>query len=266
MDVTSRGFRTHVTICRLSGSRVLDCGDHLVVRTPENPSYWWGNFLLLASSYDGSDPQRWLSRFKTEFPDAKHIAIGADGTQGDTTRVADLARLGSLETEVTTVLTATAVREPPRPNRTAEYRALHTDDDWSQALELRTAVDHVQESPEHRYFLERRQAAMRDLAEGGHGKWFGAFVDGRMRSGLGVFSDGAGTVRYQTVDTHPEFERQGLAGTLVYEAGRYALEQLGARQLVIVADPDYVAIRVYRSVGFEDREQQIEMTRRSDSR
>jgi GNAT superfamily N-acetyltransferase len=263
MDVISLGFRTHVVICRLSGSLVFDRGDHLVVRTPENPSYWWGNFLLLASSYDGTDPQRWLARFEAEFPHAEHIAIGADGTRGDTTHVAGLARLGSLETEVTTVLTATGVREPPRPNRTAEYRPLHSDDDWSQALELRAAVDHDQDSPEHRQFLERRQSAMRDLAEAGHGTWFGAFVDGRMRSGLGVFSDAAGTVRYQTVDTHPEFERQGLAGTLVYEAGRYALEQLGASQLVIVADPDYVAIRVYRSVGFTDREQQVEMVRRA---
>ena len=261
MEVMSLGFRTHLMICRLSGSRIIDRGDHLVVQTPENPSYWWGNFLLLASSYDGRDPERWLSQFEAEFPQARHVAIGVDGTDGDTTRIADLVRCGSLEIEVTSVLTAASVHEPARPNRTAEYRSLHTDDDWAQAVELRAAVDREQDSPEHRQFLERRQAAMRGVAESGHGQWFGAFVDGRMRSGLGVFSDGTGTARYQTVDTHPDFERQGLAGTLVYEAGRYAREQMGASQLVIVADPDYVAIRVYRSVGFADRERQVELAR-----
>lgn len=261
MDVVSLGFRTHVMICRLAGSELVDRGDYLVVRTPHHPSYWWGNFLLLASSYDGGDPQRPLSQFAAEIPHAQHIAIGVDGTDGDTARVADVARCGSLEIEVSSVLSAASVHEPPRPNRTAQYRTLQTDDDWRQAFELRVTADHDRDSPEHLQFLEGRMAAMRGLAEGGRGNWFGAFLDGRMRSGLGVFSDGTGVARYQAVDTHPDFERQGLAGTLVYEAGRHALEQLGARELVIVADPGYVAIRVYRSVGFADRERQVELSR-----
>jgi GNAT superfamily N-acetyltransferase len=261
METTSLGFRTHLMICRLGGSEITDRGDHLVVRTPRIPEFWWGNFLLVGANHDRGDPRRWLSAFAAEFPAARHVAIGVDGTDGDTTRARELARSGPLEIEVSTVLTATSVQEPPRPNRTAEYRPLRSEDDWRQAVELRMAVDGDQDSPQHRQFLERRQAAMRDLADGGHGEWFGAFIDGRMRSGLGLFSDGSGVARYQTVDTHPDFERQGLAGTLVYEAGRYGLEQLGAGRLVIVADPDYVAIRVYRSVGFSDQERQIELSR-----
>jgi hypothetical protein len=261
MEVISRGFRTHLMICRLAGSEIEDRGDHLVVRSPRQPTFWWGNFLLLGSTYDGSDPQQWLSVFATEFPQAQHVAIGLDGTDGGTARVAGLVSAGALEVEVSTVLTTRSVREPPRPNRTAEYRPLRSDEDWRQAMELRAAVDHERDSPEHRLFLERRLTEMRGLANAGQGEWFGAFVDGRMRSGLGLFSDGSGVARYQTVDTHPDFERQGLAGTLVYQAGRYGLEQLGARELVIVADPDYVAIRVYRSVGFNDTEQEVELSR-----
>ena len=74
---------------------------------------------------------------------------------------------------------------------------------------------------------------------------------------LGVFSDGSGIARYQNVETHPASRRHGLAGTLVWQAGRWTLDQLGARTLVIVADPGAGAIRVYRSVGFAGTESQI---------
>ena len=60
-----------------------------------------------------------------------------------------------------------------------------------------------------------------------------------------------GLARFQSVETHPDFRGQGLAGTLVHEVSRYGFDQLGAHTLVMVADPDYLAIRVYRSVGFE---------------
>ena len=53
----------------------------------------------------------------------------------------------------------------------------------------------------------------------------------------GLFSDGGPIARYQNVETHPSARRQGLAGTLVYRAGRYGLDTLGARALVMVADP-----------------------------
>lgn len=48
-----------------------------------------------------------------------------------------------------------------------------------------------------------------------------------------------------------------MAGTLVRQAGRYALARPGVRALVIVADPGGAAIRVYRSAGFADAETQI---------
>ena len=63
------------------------------------------------------------------------------------------------------------------------------------------------------------------------------------------------------METHPAARRQGLAGTLVYQAGRYALAQLAARTLVIVAEPDQQAIRVYRSCGFEVAEDQVSFER-----
>ncbi|HET7120037.1 MAG TPA: GNAT family N-acetyltransferase, partial [Solirubrobacterales bacterium] len=70
--------------------------------------------------------------------------------------------------------------------------------------------------------------------------------------------------RYQTVETDPSFRRRGLAGTLVHYAARYGLDELGARTLVMVADPDAEAIRIYRALGFAGTEVQLQIERSPD--
>jgi ribosomal protein S18 acetylase RimI-like enzyme len=52
----------------------------------------------------------------------------------------------------------------------------------------------------------------------------------------------------------------------VHAAGRYALEHLGARTLVIVADDDGEAIGIYRRLGFADTERQLMLERRHGDR
>ena len=47
MDIRSLGFRTDLRLLEMTGSEIEDRGTHLVIRTPSNPTYFWGNFLLL---------------------------------------------------------------------------------------------------------------------------------------------------------------------------------------------------------------------------
>jgi predicted GNAT family acetyltransferase len=74
---------------------------------------------------------------------------------------------------------------------------------------------------------------------------------------LGLFRAGGGLARYQNVVTHPAARGQGLAGTLAAWAARYGEAELGAATLVIVADPEHVAARVYASIGFTPAEEQL---------
>ena len=72
MDVESLGYRTDLALLRLGGSTIEDRGDHLVVRSPYNPTFYWGNFLLLDRVPDGAEAtQQWLDRFAQEFPGAE---------------------------------------------------------------------------------------------------------------------------------------------------------------------------------------------------
>ena len=262
MRITSLGFRTDIMLLTLQGSEVEDRGDHLVVRTPGNPEFWWGNFVLFRDIPGRGDVQRWETTFAHELPEASHRTFGVDGARGEVADCGEFAAAG-YTVDVSAVMTASSVREPPHPHRDATCRALDLSDrgdrDAAIALQLANAPD--QEPVGHREFLARKMAAMGALQEAGCGSWFGAFVDGRMLSGMGLFSDGSGVARFQSVDTHPGARGRGLAGTLVHHVSSYGLTELGASTLVMVADPGYHAIDIYRSVGFATTETQLQLER-----
>jgi ribosomal protein S18 acetylase RimI-like enzyme len=262
MDVVSLGYRTDLALLEIGGSTIDDRGDHLVVRSPYNPTFYWGNFLLLDHVPAAADAQEWVDRFAAEFPGAKHVAIGIDGRSGTPEDLQPLVDLG-MKREVNAVMTAQSVYPPPRPNTEATYRALDSDADWEAQVEVRMAVDadEVEDLDAHRTFVVARAATARQLSEEGHGAWFGAFLDGRLVSTMGLVRADSGLARFQNVETHPEARGRGLAGTLVHHVSEYGFTELGATTLVMVADPEYLAIRVYRSVGFEATESQLQVQR-----
>jgi ribosomal protein S18 acetylase RimI-like enzyme len=260
MHVTSLGFLTDVALRKLAGSTVEDCGDHIVVRTPSNPSFYWGNFLLLDHVPDADQAATWLARFEAALPEATHWAFGFDVPRGTVGDASGFAAHG-LEVEALSVLTASAVHPPPRPNDEAVCRAFDRDDDWAQSIELQIAVYGSDESESHRAFVTARATSNRSLVAGGHGTWFGAFVGDTLVAQLGLLSVSPDVARFQTVETHPDHRQRGLAGTLAHHASRYGFDELGARTLVLVADPDYVAIRIYRTLGFTDSETQLQAER-----
>jgi len=54
---------------------------------------------------------------------------------------------------------------------------------------------------------------------------------------------------------------RGLASTLVHGASRHGLVEFGAHTLVMVADPEYLAIGIYRALGFTATEIQVQLTK-----
>jgi ribosomal protein S18 acetylase RimI-like enzyme len=260
MPVRSLGFRTDLALLTLGGSAIEDRGDYQVVRTPHNPTYWWGNFLLLSQLPAADDTDRWLDLFAAEFPGTAHVALGIDGVDGQVESLSAFAERG-LKCEAATVMSASAVHEPPRPNRDATYRQLSSDVDWASSVELNAACNEEdEEEVGYRKFAARKVATNQALVEAGHGGWFGAFLDGELVAQLGLLSASPGLARFQWVETHPDARGRGLAGTLVHHAAQYGFDDLGAETLVMVADPDYLAVRVYRSVGFTDGETQLQVS------
>jgi GNAT superfamily N-acetyltransferase len=261
VEPTSLGFQTDIALLRLGGSRVEDRGDHLVVRSPHNPAHWWGNFLLLAELPAPELSQLWLDRFAAEFPTARHVALGFD------TRAGSPAELGwftshGLDAEAAAVMSATEVQEPPNLSREAVCRQLQSDEDWTQSVKLQVRChDRPGEPAGHLAFAAARAHTNRQIVASGHGAWFGAFLNSRLVAQMGLLPSGRGRARFQSVETDPDYRRRGLARSLLHHVSRYGFGTLGARTLVIVADPDSFAIDLYRSVGFETMETQLQVER-----
>jgi GNAT superfamily N-acetyltransferase len=156
------------------------------------------------------------------------------------------------------VLTAAQPNPPARLNTEAEIRPLDSDADWRQSVDLALRCS---DGDDPTGFLQRRAIARQRLTRTGAGAWFGAFAGGRLRAQLGLFDVGDGYARYQHVETDPQARRRGLAGTLVWTAGRYGREVLGTSTFVIVADPADAAIRVYQACGFTPRQRQLSLER-----
>ncbi|MGW6281739.1 GNAT family N-acetyltransferase [Kribbella sp. NPDC055071] len=256
MEISNLGFRTDLLLLRLSGSVLHDAGEYVVVRTPENPGFWWGNFLLFRTPFAPGDATARIDTFRQEFPAAEHVALGIDTVDGAIGAEGEVVAAG-LRIEPNVVMTATEVVPPRRPNGESTYRVLAGDDDWEQLLQLGLRTATMQVDDEYVLFTRRKLVAKRKLVEAGHGQWFGAFDGDRLQSSLGLIFDGEGVARFQDVQTSVEDRGRGLASTLVHRASTYGLTEGGAKTLVMVADPEYLAIRIYRALGFTDTETQL---------
>jgi ribosomal protein S18 acetylase RimI-like enzyme len=260
VKLSSLGFRTDLALLERAGSTIDDRGDHLVVRSPENPTFYWGNFLLLDHVSRADRVEEWLDRFAAAFPEARHRTFGFDTTRGTIDDLSGFVAQG-FRVEASTVMTARAVRPPPHPNSEATYRVFQSDNDWRQSVELRLACDDFEQPASHREFVTRRAESNRALVAAGHGQWFGAFLGDTLVSQMGLVTAGPGLARFQSVETHPDHRGRGLAGTLAHHVSGYGFRELEAKTLVMVADPDYLAIRIYRAIGFIDSEAQLQAER-----
>jgi ribosomal protein S18 acetylase RimI-like enzyme len=260
VSVRSIGWRTDLELRRREGALVIEHEDHLEVRTPQNPSYRWGNFLLITRPYVAGEARRWLERFDAAFPDVGYAAIGLDGTTPDERAIAELEAAG-MNSEINAVLTTDGPLTPRKPVPAGyQLRPVSSDHDWRAAIELHVAANESGEQG-FREFLEAHMRAIRRVCERAHGSWWGAFVREEMVCGLGIFDAGGHVGRFQSVDTHPAHRRLGLASSLLASACHHARAELGANTLAIVADPHYFAIDIYRSLGFEERERTTQFER-----
>lgn len=258
MQVHSLGYRTDLIFPAFDG-QILDRGDYLVILTPTNPTFYWGNFLLFQNPPEPGDLERWKTLFTREIGDqlqARHFAFGWDTVAGEMGAVQPFLDQG-FNLSQTVVLATQHVKLPPKYNPEATVRPLTSDEDWEQATQNQIACRAPEHSLEsYQVFKRDQMRRYRQMSHAGLGHWFGAFLGQQLVADLGVFSAGK-LGRFQQVGTHPEYRRLGLCGALVYQASRYALEQMQLETLVMVADENYHAAKIYESIGFQPQERQV---------
>lgn len=262
MTPRALGFRTDLFFVQFDGE-VLDRGDYVVARSPLNPTHYWGNFLLFDHAPAPGELAEWRALFAEEVgapPRTEHVLFALDLPEE---AVGDLAPVLEPGFEPLRSLVLTSRRPCPAPVQDpgVEVRRLQSDEEWEGAWENQVACrDPIHELEGYQAFKRRQMDRYQRMTEAGLGAWFGAFAGERLVGDLGIFAQ-EGLARFQAVGVHPEFRRRGICRALLYHASRYGCEELAAEELVIVADPDYHAAPLYRSAGFEPRENLVAITR-----
>jgi ribosomal protein S18 acetylase RimI-like enzyme len=257
--------------------RVVEQKDgYLLVRSPKNPTHYWGNLLLFAQPPLAGAARVWERSFEVEFgdePRVRHRTFAWDRTD----RAVGLAqeefvsRGYALEESIGLVAGQRQVRAHRRENRDVLIRALEPasgvdEESWEAVLELQVAnrdQRHTEES--YRLFARMRQRDLRAHFRIGRGAWYVA-ID----PGCGTVVGSCGVVvtgergRFQAVDTALAYRRLGICSRLVVEAARRSAEAHGAERFVIVADPGYHALALYESLGFSREEHVFGVCRHPD--
>jgi ribosomal protein S18 acetylase RimI-like enzyme len=263
MNVRSLGYRTDLIFQRFGGE-IVDRGSYLVLLTPSNPAYRWGNMLLFADPPEEDDLVRWRQLFAREVgtpPEVNHMVFAWDTVDGEAGYIQPFLDAG-FEIERNVVLSTDAVHLPPKVKDDIDISPLETKGEWQAALELELLCrDEGEDQAGYRTFIERKMAQYREMIAAGMGRWFGAFLDGKLVADMGLFvEDGIG--RFQSVKTHPAYRRRGICGTMVHAVARRGLEKMGAETLVMIADSEYHAAKIYESVGFEPTERIVGIERK----
>lgn len=243
----SPGWATDLAVLQHMGSTVEDRDDHLVVRTPLNVDFHWGNCLFVRDEDTVDDAPRWVKTFHAAFPEATWVAIGLARMPDDATAWAGL----ELDLELDDVLTTrTLPRQTPRPAGYGVRRL--AGEDWNQSISRGVAENQrtgEYELASHERFVRAQVQGRRAMSERGVAAFFGAFSDDLLVAELGIVTCGS-TARYQSVGTDDEHRRRGLASHLLGVAAMWAAEG-GCDQWVIVTESTNTAGRVYRGAGFQ---------------
>jgi GNAT superfamily N-acetyltransferase len=233
-------------------SVIEDVGDALVIVTPQNPFWRWGNLIVLKNPPRAEDADRWHKHYETKIApkqaELNRIIIWSV-MSNDVPDIESYIEDGLIFSKADVLLLGSLKRSPSQ-NTQVDIREIAIDgNEWNEVLEINIEGFGAGDATYPEY-AERRFADHRSLIRKGAGRWYGAYINGELAGNLGIFA-GEGLCRFQEVAVRPKFRRQGIASALVYHAASRAREEYPDYLQIIVADPKGDAIDAYRKTGFE---------------
>lgn len=226
----------------------------LKVESPDNPTFFYGNFLLLDKAPESTDLKQLETLFKSLFtgPKIKHFTFCWKGKV--VKDWSEFLKVG-YEYDESSILTLqeNELIKPKSLNESIEVRPFSSDNDWNEWIDLETAErekgDH--EEANYRIYLAGKVRMYKQFVKLNRGNYFGAYIDGKLVAAAGLFSKEK-IGRFQSVLTKTSYRKQGICKSLMFEiCKRYAGD---LETLVIAADNHYFAKDIYEQLGFKTRE------------
>jgi hypothetical protein len=140
------GWQSHLLACRF-GAHIEERADCIVLRTPSNPTYYWGNCLLLPQAPRDADVAHWLRRFHDEIagvqPGSAHVAIGVDAAALPHAMPSwRAAGIDEFDSTAVLVLERAGLSAVPPAKVPVQVRPLRGPDDLDAVVEIEVASRH----------------------------------------------------------------------------------------------------------------------------
>ena len=260
MEFKSLGIRTDLMIHRYEGI-VEEHDDCVVLKTPTNLSYWWGNMLIMPQAPQAGDFERWEKLFQEKLSaNFKHRVFSWDINPEDAMKPVRgenrdfLANGFNHSDDEVLAAQQEGLIKPEFMAENLEVRPLVSPEDWAEALELNVICrDRQHKEASYREFRRKALANYQRMQADDLGAIFGGFIDGKLVADMGLFIEN-GLGRFQHVETHPDFRKRGIAGTMVHHISEWGFNKRDAETLVLVADPEGPAVKLYKRLGYDLQE------------
>jgi len=253
MKIKSLGRKTDLIFARFAGE-VISYESFTVVKTPTNPGYHWGNFIIFDHAPTSGDLVKCLfDQSFSYYKEPHHYSFTWDTLNAEKGEFEEFEDAG-FEFDSGVILTTGKLNPPTFLNEDVIIKKITTEHEWEEVINLQ--VKCADEKFKNDYYVDFKRAQFENykrMTKEKMGNWFGAYVGDQLVADLGIYFEDK-IARYQSVGTDPDFRRRGICGTLVFKAGLIALEEYNIETLVMEADPEYHAARIYESVGFKKSE------------
>lgn len=235
-------------------SEIIENDGYIVIKTPSRPNYFWGNYLITNERIQKQDDlNKLIHLYQSHFPNNdRYIAIAFDIIDGDIGDQ-DIIESSRFKIYQNKVLSTNQLNKPKYYNDQLCIKKVDLFNELNDLIEVHIDENWYLPKEEEKPFLKTKFESLKPLHEQGNGERFGVYIDNKLVADLGIYKDGD-IVRFNDVVTHPNYRNRGLCSNLVYYASQYALKTWGASILVMEADENYHAARIYESVGFKQTE------------
>jgi hypothetical protein len=238
-------------------AQVLEYDDHIVVRCPIRPDFWFGNYITLEAGPTADELPYWQERWQKVFDDVFGVQkmvlqweepAGADLGPETAHRYDSLLAWGFLECSLGLVLDVKRRERPAGKHQLGEPRPVADKKEWEAVTQL--MIDELANTDGEADLLRWRIYEYRRLVESGRARWWAMWdLQGIPLGAAGTVWYGAQS-RFQEVVTRASVRCMGICTHLCQTIIEHRLAIAPEHRLVVVAEIGSGAERLYRRLGF----------------